>query len=380
MWNCWTVAQRVFLVDGTYELFRHYYGVPSHRTADGAEVAATRGVLSSMLQLLAEGVTHLGVATDHVIESFRNDMWPGYKSSAGVEPALLGQFGLLEVALEALGVKVWPMIRLEADDALASAAAVAADDPAVDQVVICTPDKDLGQCVDGGRVVQLDRRKRVVMDEAAVTAKFGVTPKSIPDYLALVGDSADGYPGLPGWGAKSTARRADPLQDDRGDPRRSRAVGRVGAQRACPGRHPRRPPRRTPCCSRTSPLSVSTGRSSPTSRTCAGPAPPAISPTVCDRIDAPPVAARAPAWLRGALRPQPVARARAGRRLSRCSRAGGVPVTWREGDVRAVGFPPSGVTKPANAGGGRPGQGAGEELVVPRAGVRPRRRGTPGGG
>jgi 5'-3' exonuclease len=201
----WIVAQRVFLVDGTYELFRHYYGVPSHRTVDGAEVAATRGVLSSMLQLLAEGVTHLGVATDHVIESFRNDLWPGYKSSAGVEPALLGQFGLLEVALEALGVKVWPMIRLEADDALASAAAVAADDTAVDQVVICTPDKDLGQCVDGGRIVQLDRRKKVVMDEAAVTAKFGVAPKSIPDYLALVGDSSDGYPGLPGWGAKSTA-------------------------------------------------------------------------------------------------------------------------------------------------------------------------------
>src|ERR1700730_17481239 len=201
----WTVAKRVFLVDGTYELFRHYYGVPSHRTAEGAEVAATRGVLSSMLQLLADGVTHLGVATDHVIESFRNDMWPGYKSSAGVDPILLGQFGLLEVALEALGVRVWPMIRLEADDALASAAAVAADDPAVDQVVICTPDKDLGQCVDDGRVVQLDRRKKLVMDEAAVTAKFGVPPASIPDYLALVGDSADGYPGLAGWGAKSTA-------------------------------------------------------------------------------------------------------------------------------------------------------------------------------
>jgi 5'-3' exonuclease len=180
--------------------------VPSHRTADGAEVAATRGVLSSMLQLLSDGVTHLGVATDHVIESFRNDMWPSYKSSAGVDPILLGQFGLLEIALEALGVKVWPMIRLEADDAMASAAAVAADDPAVDQVVICTPDKDLGQCVDDGRVVQLDRRKKVVLDEAAVTAKFGVEPKSIPDYLALVGDSSDGYPGLPGWGAKSTAQ------------------------------------------------------------------------------------------------------------------------------------------------------------------------------
>ncbi len=200
------MAQRVFLVDGTYELFRHYYGVPSHRTAEGSEVAATRGVLSSMLQLLSDGVTHLGVATDHVIESFRNDLWPGYKSSAGVDPILLGQFGLIEVALEALGVKVWPMIRLEADDAMASAAAVAADDPAVDQVVICTPDKDLGQCVEGGRVVQLDRRKKVVLDEAAVTAKFGVEPKSIPDYLALVGDSADGFPGLPGWGAKSTAQ------------------------------------------------------------------------------------------------------------------------------------------------------------------------------
>jgi len=201
----WVVTKRVFLVDGTYELFRHYYGAPSHRTAEGAEVAATRGVLFSVLQLLDEGVTHLGVATDHVIESFRNEMWPGYKSSAGVERPLLAQFGLLELALEAMGVKVWPMIELEADDALASAAAVAAADPAVDQVVICTPDKDLGQCVDGGRVVQLDRRKKVVLDEAGVTAKFGVPPASIPDYLALVGDSSDGYPGLPGWGAKSTA-------------------------------------------------------------------------------------------------------------------------------------------------------------------------------
>jgi 5'-3' exonuclease len=196
---------RVFLVDGTYELFRHYYGVPPHRTADGAEVAATRGVLWSMLRLLEQGVTHLGVATDHVIESFRNDMWPGYKSSAGLDPQLLGQFGLLEVTLEAMGVVVWPMVELEADDALAGAAAVAADDPRVEQVVICTPDKDLGQCVRGGRVVQLDRRNQVVYDEARVTAKFGVAPPSIPDYLALVGDSADGYPGLPGWGAKSTA-------------------------------------------------------------------------------------------------------------------------------------------------------------------------------
>jgi len=196
---------RVFLVDGTYELFRHYYGVPPHRTAEGAEVAATLGVLWSMLRLLEQGATHLGVATDHVIESFRNGLWPGYKSSAGLDPQLLGQFGLLEVALEAMGVVVWAMVEVEADDALASAAAVAADDPAVEQVVICTPDKDLGQCVRDRRVVQLDRRRQVVYDEAGVAAKFGVAPASIPDYLALVGDSADGYPGLPGWGARSAA-------------------------------------------------------------------------------------------------------------------------------------------------------------------------------
>ncbi|MDQ1393182.1 MAG: 5-3 exonuclease, partial [Acidimicrobiaceae bacterium] len=196
---------RVFLVDGTYELFRHYFGVPPHRTADGAEVAATRAVLGSVLGMLEEGATHLGVATDHVIESFRNGLWPGYKSSAGVQPDLLGQFGLLELALRAMGVHVWAMVELEADDALASAAAVATDDPEVDQVVICTPDKDLGQCVDDGRVVQLDRRKRLVLDQAAVTDKFGVSPHSIPDYLALVGDAADGYPGLPGWGMRSAA-------------------------------------------------------------------------------------------------------------------------------------------------------------------------------
>ena len=196
---------RVFLVDGTYELFRHYYGVPPHTTAEGAEVAATRGVLWSMVRLLEQGVTHLGVATDHVIESFRNSLWPAYKSSAGLDPRLLGQFGLVEVALQAMGVVVWPMVELEADDALAGAAAAAADDPRVEQVVICTPDKDLGQCVRGRRVVQLDRRRMVVYDEAGVTAKFGVGPASIPDYLALVGDSADGYPGLPGWGARSAA-------------------------------------------------------------------------------------------------------------------------------------------------------------------------------
>ncbi len=196
---------QVHLIDGTYELFRHFFAVPSHINDDGREVAAVRGVLSSVLGLLTDGATHVGVATDHVIESFRNDMWPGYKTSAGVDPSLLGQFDLLEIALYAMGVTVWPMVALEADDALASAAAVAAADPAVDQVVICTPDKDLGQCVVGTRVVQMDRRKGLVVDEAGVRAKFGVGPASIPDYLALVGDSADGYPGLSGWGAKTTA-------------------------------------------------------------------------------------------------------------------------------------------------------------------------------
>jgi 5'-3' exonuclease len=196
---------RVFLVDGTYELFRHFFGAPSHVNRVGQEVAATRGVLSSVLALVEAGATHVGVATDHVIESFRNGMWPGYKTGAGVDPLLMSQFGLLEDALVAMGVVVWPMVDLEADDALASAAKVAAADPEVDQVVICTPDKDLGQCVSGGRVVQLDRRKDTVIDEDGVRAKFGVLPESIPDYLALVGDSADGFPGLSGWGAKSAS-------------------------------------------------------------------------------------------------------------------------------------------------------------------------------
>ena len=196
---------RVWLVDGTYELFRHFFGAPSHVNAAGQEVAAVRGVVGSILGILEDGARDLGVATDHVIESFRNRMWPGYKTSAGVAPELLGQFGLLEDALRALGVTVWAMVELEADDALASAAAVAAADPSVLQVAICTPDKDLGQCVVDGRVVQVDRRKKVVIDEAGVRAKFGVAPESIPDWLALVGDSADGFPGLPGWGAKTAA-------------------------------------------------------------------------------------------------------------------------------------------------------------------------------
>src|SRR5580692_1845544 len=196
---------KVHLVDGTYELFRHFFGAPPHRNAAGDEVAAVRGVVGSVLQLVADGATHVGVATDHVIESFRNDLWPGYKTGAGIDPDLWSQAWPLEEALVALGVVVWPMVDLEADDALASGAEVADDDPAVDQVVVCTPDKDLGQCVRGTRVVQLDRRKDALIDEDGVVAKFGVGPTSIPDYLALVGDSADGFPGLAGWGAKTTA-------------------------------------------------------------------------------------------------------------------------------------------------------------------------------
>jgi 5'-3' exonuclease len=195
----------VHLIDGTYELFRHYYAVPSSRDADGREVGAVRGVLASVLGLVNRGATHVGVATDHVIESFRNRQWAGYKTSAGVEPELLAQFGLLEDGLRALGVVVWPMVEYEADDALAAAAVKAAADPEVERVLICTPDKDLAQCVRGTRVVQLNRRTNTVLDEAGVGKKFGVRPGSIPDYLALVGDAADGYPGLPGWGAKSTA-------------------------------------------------------------------------------------------------------------------------------------------------------------------------------
>ena len=195
----------VYLVDGTYELFRHYYALPSARDAGGREVAAVRGVLSSVLGMIKGGATHIGVATDHVIESFRNELWPDYKTSEGVEPDLLAQFPLLEEALSAAGVVVWPMVEFEADDALAAAAAAATRDARIERVVICTPDKDLAQCVSGNRIVQLNRRTRVTIDEAGVIQKYGVLPASIPDYLALVGDSADGYPGLAGWGAKSSA-------------------------------------------------------------------------------------------------------------------------------------------------------------------------------
>ena len=194
----------VWLLDGTYELFRHFFAVPSRRDREGNEAGAVVGVLGSVLGLLGDGVTHLGVATDHEIESFRNSLWPGYKTGDGVDPVLLGQFLPLEQALAALGVRVWPMTELEADDALASAAARAAADPAVTRVVIASPDKDLAQCV-GGKVVQFDRRARAFRDAAAVEARFGVPPASIPDWLALTGDSADGFPGVPGWGAKSSA-------------------------------------------------------------------------------------------------------------------------------------------------------------------------------
>ena len=196
----------VHVLDGTYELFRHFYALPSSKDAQGREVAAVRGVVASVLGMIRGGeATHIGVATDHVIESFRNALWPGYKTSAGVPRELLSQFPLLEEALTALGVVVWPMIEFEADDALASAARLAAKDPRVERVVICTPDKDLAQSVIGTRVVQFSRRTRELFDEAGVMKKFGVPPASIPDYLALVGDSSDGYPGLPGWGAKSSA-------------------------------------------------------------------------------------------------------------------------------------------------------------------------------
>jgi len=196
---------KVHLIDGTYELFRHYYALPSARDSDGREVAAVRGVVASVLGMLSGGATHVAVATDQVIESFRNGLWPGYKTGEGIEPDLLAQFPLLEEVLSAAGIVVWPMVEFEADDALAAGAMLAAQDTQVEQVIICTPDKDLAQCVRGTRVVQLNRRTGVICDEAGVIQKFGVAPLSIPDYLALVGDSADGYPGLRGWGAKSSA-------------------------------------------------------------------------------------------------------------------------------------------------------------------------------
>ncbi len=225
---------RVHLVDGTYELFRQYLAPrPGHLDAGGVEVGATRAVVSSVLALLEGGATHVGVATDHVIESFRNDLWDTYKDGSGVDPLLKNQFPLLEDALVALGVTVWPMVELEADDALGSAAAVAAADARVEQVLICTPDKDMGQCV-GGKVYQLDRRKDVLLDAEGVREKYGVPPASIPDWLALVGDSADGFPGLPGFGAKTAAAlltRFGHIEAIPDDPRQWDVPGVRGADR-----------------------------------------------------------------------------------------------------------------------------------------------------
>jgi 5'-3' exonuclease len=231
------MGTRVHLVDGTYELFRHFFGQPPRESEDGMEIGATRGVLLSVLQLLSEGATHVGVATDHVIESFRNELWPGYKTGEGIEPLLRNQFDLLEQALDAMGVTVWAMVELEADDALASAAAVAAEDGSIAQVVICTPDKDLAQCVVGDRVVQLDRRQDTTIGAEGVVQKFGVAPESIPDWLALVGDSADGFPGLQGWGKVSASsvlsryRHLEEIPDDAADwdePLRKKVRGAAG--------------------------------------------------------------------------------------------------------------------------------------------------------
>jgi 5'-3' exonuclease len=210
----------VDLVDGTYELFRHFYGLRRFTQGRDKPLGAVAGVLTTLLQMLEQGATHLGVATDHVIESFRNDLWSGYKTGDGIEPALRAQFEPLEEAIRSFNIAVWPMVELEADDALASAARIASEDPRVEQIRIWTPDKDLAQCVCTARVVQIDRRTQAVRDAAAVRLKFGVDPEHIPDYLALVGDSADGYPGIPGIGPKGAAAliaRYGPIEDFPGD-------------------------------------------------------------------------------------------------------------------------------------------------------------------
>jgi 5'-3' exonuclease len=211
----------IHLVDGTYELFRNHFGAPPKKAPDGREVGATLGLLRSLLMLLTSpGVTHVGVAFDHVIESFRNDLFTGYKTSEGVDPKLLAQFPLAEEAVSALGAVVWPMIEFEADDALATAVRRFKKNKSVEQILICSPDKDLTQLVDGNKIVCWDRRRDIIVDEAGVIEKFGVLPESIPDWLALVGDSADGYPGIPGWGAKSASvvlahyKRMETIPDD----------------------------------------------------------------------------------------------------------------------------------------------------------------------
>ncbi len=226
----------VYLLDGTYELFRHFFALPPHVNEEGREVAATRGVLTSVISMLEAGVTHVGFATDQVIESFRNALWPGYKTGAGIDPRLLQQFPLIEEGIAALGVHLWPMVEYEADDALAAAAMRASESLSVERVFVCSPDKDLSQCVRDTRVVQLERRTNKVLDEAAVLEKFGVLPRSIPDYLALVGDSADGFPGLPGWGSRSAAallRRYELLEAIPLDVAQWDVAGVRGADRLC---------------------------------------------------------------------------------------------------------------------------------------------------
>ena len=217
-----SALMEVHLIDGTYELFRHFFAVPSSLDESGNEIGALRGVLGSVAGMLESGATHIGVATDHVIESFRNDLYHGYKTGDGIDASLLSQFVPLEDALRAMGLVVWPMVEQEADDALAAAANAASQDPRVTRVLVCTPDKDLAQCVTGTRIVQLDRRTNEVRDEAGVKAKFGAEPASIPDYLALVGDAADGFPGLPGWGAKSTGKILDRYLHLEGIPKNAR--------------------------------------------------------------------------------------------------------------------------------------------------------------
>jgi hypothetical protein len=277
----------VHLVDGTYELFRYHFAPNNRDPKRGAIV----GLLGSLLQLVADGATHVGVATDHIIESFRNDLWPDYKSSVGMPPELLAQFTPAEEALAAAGFAVWPQVEQEADDGLATAARMAATDPRVERVIICTPDKDLGQCV-GGKVVQLDRRKGVLLDAAGVETKLGVPPRSVPDWLALVGDSADGFPGLPGWGAKSAAAVRRPGS-------RTSPTTRSPGIRACAA-PPSSPPRcgragSWRCCSAASPPSNWTPPSAPPSTSCAGPAPqtPTSSPPSAPR-SAPPAWSHAP--------------------------------------------------------------------------------------
>ncbi len=278
----------VHLLDGTYELFRHFFAVPPHRTADHREVGATRAVLGSALDMLEQGATHLAVATDHVIESWRNDRWPGYKTGAGIDPHLLEQFVPLEEGLEAMGLVVWAMVENEADDALAAGARIAAADPRVNRVLICTPDKDLGQCV-GGKIVQFDRRQRKLLDVAGVVEKFGVPPESIPDWLALVGDSADGFPGLPGLGREDGGRGAGSVWPHRGHPRAWRPLGRHPRARCREaGGHAGRPSAPTPCCSGSSRRSSTTASPS-RSTTCGGGGRARSSPTW-------PPASTCPSW------------------------------------------------------------------------------------